>query len=92
MKKVADKEDRLVPDFGNRYFTEDGPFGLAVLRGIAEVAGVKTPTMDKVLTWMQSMMGKEYLKDGKLVGKDIGSTRSPQKYGLKTLNAMLGKK
>ena len=89
MKKVDDKEDRLVPDFGNRYFTEDCPFGLAVLRGIAEVAGVETPTMDKVLSWMQSKMGREYLKDGKLAGKDVSSTRSPQKYGLNNLQLIL---
>lgn len=91
MKKVNDDEKRLVPDFGNRYFTEDAPYGLAVIRGIGEIAGVATPTIDKVLTWMQTKLGKEYLKGGKMAGKDISTTRSPQKYSLKTLDAILGK-
>ena len=70
--------------------TEDIPFGLVVMRGVAEIAGVPTPNMDTVILWAQSNMGKEYLKDGKVAGKDIGSTRSPQKYNLTTVDAILG--
>ena len=78
------------PNYGYRYMTEDIPFGLVVMRGVAEIAGVATPNMDTVILWAQSNMGKEYLKDGKVAGKDIGSTRSPQKYNLTTVDAILG--
>ena len=87
-KKTED--GKFVPDFGYRYMTEDIPFGLVVLRGIAEVAGVPTPAMDKALQWAQGIMKKEYLVDGKLAGKDMGTTRSPQKYGLTTIDQVLG--
>ena len=64
------------PDFKNRYFTEDLPCGMIVIRGIAELAGVATPMMDEIILWCQSHMGKEYLKDGKVKGKDVKETRS----------------
>ena len=31
--------------------TEDVPYGLVVIRGIAEIVGVETPSIDKLLTW-----------------------------------------
>jgi hypothetical protein len=40
----------LVPDFQARYLSEDVPFALLATRGIAELAGVATPTMDEVIT------------------------------------------
>ena len=82
---------KFVPDFGYRYFTEDIPYGLAVLRGISEVVGVPTPLTDKVLAWAQARMGKVYLEDGKIKGKDVASTRAPQRYGFVAIDAMLGK-
>lgn len=87
---VKTAEGKYTPDFGHRYLMEDLPFGLVVLRGVASVAGVPTPTMDKVITWAQGHMGKEYLKDGQLSGKDVSDSRSPQKYGFTTLESVLG--
>jgi hypothetical protein len=91
MRPVDNDQARLVPDFSHRYFTEDVPYGLAVLRGICEAAGMETPVMDKVLTWMQSKLGKEYLKDGKIAGADVPTSRCPQRYGFNTLVAVVGK-
>ncbi len=41
----------FVPDFESRYFTEDFPFGLALIRRLAAENGVATPTMDRILKW-----------------------------------------
>ena len=87
MKKTTD--GKLVPDFTYRYMTEDIPYGLVVIRGIAEIAGVKTPNMDRVMTWAQGKMGKEFLVDSKLQGKDMALSMAPQVYGLTTLKAVL---
>ena len=65
--------------------TEDIPYGLAVIRGIAEIVKVETPNIDKVLTWCQEKMHKEY----QLQGKDIASSRAPQRYGFTTLESIL---
>jgi len=76
-------------DFANRYFTEDIPEGVAMYKGIADIVGVPTPTIDKIVCFFQAFMGKEYIKDGKLAGKDVGETKSPQRYGITTLDALL---
>ena len=71
-----------VPDFNHRFLAEDVPFGLVVVRGVAELAGVATPSLDRVLCWSQSKLGKEYLVGKRLIGRDVATTRSPQRYGL----------
>mmetsp|Transcript_109647 Transcript_109647/g.153581 ORF Transcript_109647/g.153581 Transcript_109647/m.153581 type:complete len:409 (+) Transcript_109647:64-1290(+) len=71
-----------VPDFQFRYLSEDVPTGLCFSRGVAELLNVKTPTIDKVLTWAQGKLSKEFLKDGKMNGKDIKDTRAPQAFGV----------
>ena len=64
--------------------------GLVVTRGVAELAGVPTPHMDDVILWCQDMIGKEYLGvDGKLNGKDLNSTRAPQRYGFTDLDTFM---
>lgn len=79
------------PDFNHRFLAEDIPFGLVVIRGIAEIAGVPTPCMDEVLSWCQERMGKEYLVGERLAGKDLMETRCPQRYGLHTMADVVGR-
>jgi len=83
------EDGKFVPNYGYRYMTEDLPMGLIPLRAIARMAGVETPTTDKVLLWCQECAGKEYLVGGELVGKDIGETRAPVNYGITTIEQML---
>ena len=83
------EDGKFVPDFTHRYLTEDVPYGLVVIRGIAEIVGAKTPNIDRVLTWCQEKMGKEYLVNSKLQGKDVASSRAPQKYGFTSLASIL---
>jgi hypothetical protein len=74
-----------VPNFGYRYISEDIPCGLLVIKGIAELFRVQTPTIDRILSWAQRQMSKEYLVEGGLLqGKDVadGTTRCPQAYGI----------
>jgi len=83
------EDGKFVPDFTHRYMTEDVPYGLVVIRGVAEIVGAKTPNIDKVLTWCQEKMGKEYLVNSKLQGKDVASSRAPQRYGFTSLESIL---
>lgn len=90
MREVqSDGKTKYLPDFRYRYFSEDIPMGLVVTKGIAELANVATPHMDEVITWCSKMMGKEYLVDGKLRGKDLHETRCPQHYGFTDLDTFL---
>ena len=91
LKHPGKKTDdgKFLPDFTYSYMSEDIPYGLVVIRGIAEIVGVDTPNIDKVLTWCQEKMGKEYLVNSKLQGKDVATSRAPQRYGFTTLESIL---
>ena len=86
MKK---EKGKYVPNFSNRYLTEDVPMGMVVFKGVAEIVGIETPTCDMLLEWGQEKTGKKYLVDGKLTGADVKDTRCPQTYGLTTLEEVL---
>ncbi len=48
MKAVGDS---YVPDFTSRYFTEDFPYGLAIVQRLAHEKNVSTPTIDRICSW-----------------------------------------
>jgi hypothetical protein len=87
---IETENGEYVPDFNHRFLAEDVPFGLVVIRGIAEIAGTPTPCMDRVLAWCQDKLGKEYLVRSSLTGKDVSNTRCPQRYGFTTMADILG--
>ncbi|GAB4433918.1 MAG: hypothetical protein Kow0031_15570 [Anaerolineae bacterium] len=77
-------------DYTARYLAEDVPYGLAVLRGIAQLAGTPTPTIDAVILWAQERLGREYLRNGSLSGADVALTRAPQAYAISDLARVTG--
>lgn len=76
------------PDFENRYFTEDIPIGLRICKGIADLVQVPTPATDEIISWAQKHIGKEYIVEGNLCGKDIAEKRASQAFGI-DLQALL---
>jgi hypothetical protein len=80
----------FIPDFHHRFLAEDVPFGLVVSRGIGEIVGVPTPTIDLVVRWGQEWLGKTYLTQHGLAGPDLAATRCPQRYGFVTVHDLLG--
>jgi len=68
----------VMPDPNHRVVLDDIGWGLCVQVSIAErleAVGVSTPTttMRAMIEWHQKMMGKEFLVDGKLRGRDCDS-------------------
>lgn len=66
----------VMPNPNHRVVLDDIGWGLCVLISIAErleTAGIKTPTtmMRAMVEWHQQMMGKEFLFNGRLRGRDI---------------------
>jgi hypothetical protein len=49
-------EEGWIPDFESRYFTEDFPYGLQIIKDLAQVHHIKTPMIDRVLTWGNKMI------------------------------------
>ena len=58
-------------DVGHRYFIEDIPYGLVLIKTFAEKVQVSTPHIDRILEWAQRVMDKEYIVNGRLIGKDM---------------------
>merc|ERR1740123_1193393 len=75
----------FMPDLKYRYLMEDVPTGLCFAKGLAEILGIPTPTIDKVLVWAQGCIGLEIMVDGKMKGKDLDKTRAPQGVGITTV-------
>lgn len=82
---VEGERGYYVLDKNTRYVQEDLPFGLLVSKGLALLCGLDTPVMDEVITLLQNWMGKEYLLQGELQGRDIREARIPQNYGITSL-------
>jgi hypothetical protein len=55
MKQV---EGGYIPDFQSRYFTEDFPYGLAIVHRLTHEKGVPSPTIDMVYDWGIKMLNR----------------------------------
>ena len=82
-------EGGYIPDKNSRYFIEDIQFGLCILKAFAEILDVKTPEIDKIATWGQNFLGKEYVVNGRLNGKDINELTIPQNKGINTTEELI---
>ncbi len=93
MKQLPD--GKWVPDFNNRYFREDLPFGLINFKSIALLVGVDTPFIDEIIVWAQRHLDMELLvKDGdgkyQVAGSDIDTRTSvPQRFGIQTVQDLV---
>lgn len=76
------------PNTKGRLFWEDIPSGLCVLRGIAELVDVPTPTIDMMIEWHQKFMNIEFLKNGKLNPETIHLTTAPARSGITTIEQL----
>lgn len=78
-----------VPNWNDRMFIEDYPFGVAIIKDIALAVGVETPTIDTLLDFYSKNTGIAYFEsDGKL-GKDHLSSAIPRNYGLTTKDELI---
>ena len=73
---------KYIPDYKSRYFTEDFPYGLLIIKGFALICDIDTPMIDNIIKWVQVKLNKQYIIDNKLEGKDIVETGIPQNYGI----------
>lgn len=87
MRRLSDGQ--FMVDFTARYLSEDIPYGLVAVRGIAELVKVETPMIDRIINWAQGLLGRVYLEDGRLKGQDVMTSRAPQAFGILTLHELL---
>lgn len=73
-------------NLSSRYFIEDFPYGLCILKGFAVACGVSVPHMDLILRWYESMAGVQYFIGDSFCGSDLQNTGIPQNYGIRSIN------
>lgn len=76
-------------DYSNRYFTEDIPYGLLIIKSIGILTETATPTIDNVVLWMQEKMERNYLNKSSLNGTNIRDTGIVQNFGIKTSKSLV---
>jgi len=86
---VKQVEGGVIPVVDSRFFVEDLPFGLCILRNLADMLEIKVPVVTESIEWFQQFMPKEYMKDGKLNDDLIGETGAPKRYGITTLDDLV---
>ena len=82
MKEV---EGGYVSDTSTRMFTEDFPWGLAVIRSYFDCFNIPSPTIDRVLGWYADYLGLNWFEKGKFCGKDLTQTGIIQNYGVNSV-------
>lgn len=87
--RPAENEPGFIADTDSRMFTEDFPWGLAIIRSYCDLFGTKAPRMDEILKWYAEYMGISWYKDGKFLGRDLKDTGVPQRYGIRTRKELL---
>lgn len=82
-------EDGYLPNFESRFYTEDIPNGLCILKALSLFVGVQTTNIDRVILWYCHMTGKKYLNNDGSFGSDIKNANIPQNFGLDTLEKIV---
>ena len=81
--------DKWIPDWNSRYFTADFPYGLAIIKGLAELFEAEVPMIDNVLKWYSDVTGQEYYEGQSFTGKSLKNTGVPQRYGYNSKESLL---
>ncbi|KAF1329785.1 Octopine dehydrogenase, partial [Globisporangium splendens] len=84
-------KDQYHPAVNSRLFWEDIPYGLCILKNMAEMLGnFPTPRIDFMIRWHQQYMGVTFLNaDGQLNPQELWRTGAPNKYGIHSLEDLV---
>ena len=78
------RDGKWIPDLNSRYFEEDFPYGLCILKGFALLAQLQTPCMDKLLLWYQALKRVAFFENGQFTGEGLKHLPLPQNNGIST--------
>ena len=83
---IQQENGSFVPNFESRYFTEDFPFGLCIVKDFCCICGVSTPYIDCVLGWYDKLFNKNYYVSGKFSGPGLKELPLPQNWNIKNID------
>ncbi|MEQ8966778.1 MAG: NAD/NADP octopine/nopaline dehydrogenase family protein [Azospirillaceae bacterium] len=77
-------------DPGHRFFREDIPHGLAVLRAVADLLDVRVPVIDRVLRWGEALVGLDLVTARGVDGGDTRHLPLPARAGIVDRTGLIG--
>jgi hypothetical protein len=63
MVPIDKSGEKVTLNLNARFFWEDVPYGLVILKDIGELVGIKTPHIDKQIIFHQRFMPVKYVDD-----------------------------
>jgi hypothetical protein len=79
------RDNKYFIDSTSRYFQEDFPFGLFIIKDFAAIANIDTPFIDKIAKWYASFFKLDYFKEDELTGDGAKRLPLPRNFGMKTI-------
>lgn len=92
MVPVDKTGEKVTLNLQARFFWEDVPFGLCILKDIGQLVGVKTPNIDKQIVFHQKFMPVKYIdeKTFQFLDNDaVKASGAPRAYGIKTADQLV---
>ena len=69
-----------MPNVESRFFWEDIPYGLCILKNFGDIFGVPMPNTERMIKWHQKFMGITFINsDDQLINAHLSG--APAKYG-----------
>jgi len=86
-----DAKNGVVLNKNARFFWEDVPFGLVILKDIANIAGVQVPHITKQIVFHQKFMPVKYVDErtGDFLPGALKNTGAPSRYGITTAEQLV---
>ena len=85
--------EKVTLNLNARFFWEDVPFGLCILKDIGQLVGVKTPNIDRMIIFHQKFMPVKYVDDktGEFLqdSKALKESGAPRAYGIKSAEQLV---
>jgi opine dehydrogenase len=92
---VENDAGELELDKNHRFFRDDIPYGLCIVKWIGNKLDIETPHLDEIIVWAQELRGEVYMRGGRLV-EDSPSLQGfaggiPPVYGFHSVEEIMDK-
>jgi hypothetical protein len=88
LKGINDENEKTSDRDKSRYLTEEIPYGLLSIKGLAELVGLATPVIDSIIEKCQKFLNKNYVENGNLIRQALIDTAAPQRFGISILSKL----
>lgn len=92
LKNTAPGDVKVFLNKNARFFWEDLPYGLVILKDIGDIVGVPTPNVVRNIIFLQQAMPVKYIdeKTGELIREVVlRETGAPSAYGINTIEQLV---